>query len=397
MSALSVLTYTSLFPNSVQPRHGIFIAQRLRHLCADFDLVSRVVAPVPWFPWRGDRFGLYGKYAAVPHHEVLDAMPVWHPRYPVLPKVTWPVSPWFLYRATRGLVAELARSQTIDVIDAHFFYPDGVAAVMIGRELGIPVVVSARGSDISLMPEFMLPRRWITWAARHADGLITVAAALRDRLVTLGIDADRISVLRNGVDLERFHPSTSTDLRERLGLGSRALLSVGNLIELKGHHLVIEALRELPETTLMIIGEGPERGALERLAHRLGVADRVRFLGLIAQADLPGYYAAADALVLASSREGWANVLLEAMACGTPVVATRVWGTPEVVAAPAAGILIDERSARGVADGVRRLLSDPPDPRATRAYAEGFSWYETSQGQYELFNRVKAERVRASR
>ena len=386
---LSLLTYTSLFPNALQARHGVFIEQRLRHLLAEFPLASRVVAPVPWFPLRGQRFGLYGTYAGVPAEETLAGVPVWHPRYAVIPKLSWHVSPWLMYHATRALVARLHRAQPIDVIDAHFFYPDGVAAVMIGRELGIPVTITARGSDLTLMPDFALPRRWILWAADKADALITVCAALRDRLLELGVAGERVTVLRNGVDLERFRPGDPAPVRAALKLTDRVLLSVGNLIELKGHHLVIEALRELPECSLMIIGDGPERSALERLAARLGVAERVRFLGLIPQVELARYYSAADALVLASSREGWANVLLEAMACGTPAVATRVWGTPEVVAAPAAGVLIDERSAAGVAGGVRRLLGAAPARAATRAYAESFSWSDTSRGQYELFTRLR--------
>lgn len=389
-SSLSLLTYSSLFPNALQPRHGVFIEQRLRHLIAEFPVASRVVAPVPWFPVRARCFGLYGIYAGVHAEETLAGVPVWHPRYPVVPKLSWHVSPWLMYHATRPLVAALHRQQPIDVIDAHFFYPDGVAAVMIGRELGIPVTITARGSDLTLMPDFALPRRWILWAAEKADALITVCAALRERLIELKVAGERITVLRNGVDLQRFVPRAAAPVRQRLNLSGRVLLSVGNLVELKGHHLVIEALRELPDCCLMIIGEGRERAALERLAAKLEVSARVRFLGLVPQLELSQYYSAADALVLASSREGWANVLLEAMACGTPAIATRVWGTPEVVAASAAGVLINERSAAGVVAGVRQLFAAPPARSRTRAYAESFSWSDTSRGQYELFMRLRA-------
>ena len=386
---LSLLTFTSLYPNARQPRHGIFIEQRLRHLLADYPIAPRVVAPVPWFPLPGRRFGQYGVYASVPAQEDLSGVPIWHPRYAVLPKLSWHVAPWLMYRATRGLLRRLHAQQPIEVIDAHFFYPDGVAAVMLGRELGVPVCITARGSDLTLMPDFALPRRWILWAAAQAAGLVTVCAALRERLVELGIPPERVTVLRNGVDLERFQPVAAEPIRQRLNLHGRVLLSVGNLVELKGHHLIIEALQVLDDCTLMIIGAGPQREQLERLAVRLGVAQRVRFLGLIAQAELRDYYAAADALVLASSREGWANVLLEAMACGTPAVATRVWGTPEVVSAPAAGVLIDARSPQGIAAGVRQLFAACPARAATRAYAEGFSWADTSRGQFELFTRLR--------
>lgn len=385
---LRVVTYSSLFPNGQQPRHGVFIEQRLRHLLADHLVDSRVVAPVPWFPFKGRRFGQYGTFAAVPMQETLGGIPVWHPRYAVIPKISWHVSPWLMYLATRASVARLHRESPIDVLDAHFFYPDGVAAVMIGRDLNIPVCISARGSDIALMPDYALPRRWILWAAAQAAGLITVCAALRDRLVELGVDSRRISVLRNGVDLLRFQPVDPAPVRQQFGLTGRVLVSVGNLIELKGHHFIIESLRELPDCSLMIIGEGPDRRDLERLAADLGVAQRVHFLGLVPQEDLKNYYSAADALVLASSREGWANVLLESMACGTPVAATRVWGTPEVVAAPAAGVLIENRSAQGIVAALEGLFLNLPLRVATRDYASGFSWTATSRGQFELFERI---------
>ncbi len=385
---LNLLTYSALYPNSLQPRLGIFVAQRLQQLLADCPVRSRVVAPVPWFPSTARVFGEYGVQAAVPAREEAGAVTVYHPRYPVIPRVSWHIAPWLQYLATRRLVARLHQIDPIDVIDAHFFYPDGVAATLLGRELGIPVTVTARGSDITEFPDHALPRRWILWAARRAQAVITVCAALRERLIELGADGDKITVLRNGVDLARFAPVDRIAARRALTIEGPTLLSVGNLIELKGHHLIIDALRELPEWKLMIIGAGPEHAALEQRARNAGLSDRVRLVGLVPQTELRNYYGAADILVLASSREGWANVLLEAMACGTPVLATRVWGTPEVVAAPAAGQLIDERSASGIAAGVRRLAAAPPPREATRTYAESFSWADTSQGQFDLFTRL---------
>jgi len=184
-----------------------------------------------------------------------------------------------------------------------------------------------------------------------------------------------------------------SEIRARLGLGARTLLCVGHLIERKGHDLVISALPALPQHFLLIVGEGPERLALEGLATKLGVANRVRFLGQIAHEDLPEIYSAVDALVLASSREGWPNVLLEAMACGTPVVASNIWGNPEVVAQPEAGELMSERTASGVVLAVEKLLQTPRDRAATRRYAEKFSWEETTKGQIQLFSEILARKA----
>ncbi len=222
--------------------------------------------------------------------------------------------------------------------------------------------------------------------------MITVCTALKDAVVGLGISPDHVTVLRNGVDLENFRPFKSdaerADARARQRMSGTVLVSVGQLIERKGNHLIIEALGHLPNASLYIAGEGPERARLEKLVIDRGVAGRVHFLGLLGHERLAELYGAADALVLASSREGWANVLLEAMACGTPVVATRIWGTPEVVAAPEAGVLMPERSADGVKAGVRALIANPPPRSATRAYAEKFGWEETTRGQIRLFRRI---------
>jgi teichuronic acid biosynthesis glycosyltransferase TuaC len=387
---IEVLSYTTLYPNAAQPVHGIFVENRLRRLAETGRVRLTVVAPVPWFPSAAPLFGRYAAYAAAPARETRHGIDVFHPRYLAIPKLGMSAAPGLLHRGTRGLVARLVRERGIRLIDAHYFYPDGVAAVRLARELSLPVTVTARGTDLNLIPSFPGPRARIAAAARQADALITVCDALRRPLLEMGIAPDQITTLRNGVDLDLFRPLDRAAARARWGVGGRVVVSVGGLVERKGHHLVVDALAALPDTSLLIAGEGGERAALERRIARAGLAGRARLLGLVPQAGLPSLYAAADALVLASSREGWANVLLEAMACGTPVVATDVWGTAEVVAAPEAGVLLAERSAAAVADGLRRLFADPPERAATRAWAERFGWDETTQGQLRLFERLVA-------
>ena len=215
------------------------------------------------------------------------------------------VGPALLAAATIGFVRRLlAEGAGFDVIDAHYFYPDGVSAVWIGQRLRRPVVITARGTDINLIPQYALPRRMIRWGIANADRLIAVSEALKRALVTLGAVPDRVEVLRNGVDLSIFGPTDRRVARQDLGLTRPTLLSVGHLIERKGHDRVIEAMRRLPDFDLMIVGEGPERETLGDLARRLGVAGQVRFLGFRPHATLPEVYGAADALILASSSGG---------------------------------------------------------------------------------------------
>jgi teichuronic acid biosynthesis glycosyltransferase TuaC len=303
-------------------------------------------------------------------------------------------APWFLARAAAPALQRMrAEGFDFDAIDAHYFYPDGVAAAELARRFDVPLVVTARGSDVTLLPRYALPRRRILDAAQQAAGIVTVCRALKDGLMELGVPPDKITVLRNGVDLERFHPAARENVRRELGLTGRVLLSVGWLITRKRHDLAIRALSMLSECRLLIIGTGPEEGALRALARELGVQERVTFVGHVPQADLYRYYAAADVLLLCSEREGWANVLLESMACGTPVAATDVGGTGEIVTTSAAGVLIREHSAPAVADAVQALLAAYPSREATRRYAEHFSWDETTQGQLRVFQAALARQV----
>ena len=391
---LRLLTFSTLYPNAAQPSHGVFVENRLRHLVASGAATSTVVAPVPWFPSRHARFGEWARCASAPAEEMRHGLRVLHPRYAAPPRLGMYTGPWALLRAGRSALARLrAEGARFDAVDAHYLYPDGVAAAWLAREAGLPVVITARGSDTSMLPRFALPRRLIGAALREADALIAVSAGLAEGLIALGAAPGKVTVLRNGVDLAAFAPPADrAALRAELGLSGPVILSVGHLIERKAHHHVIGALAELPGAHLLIAGEGPERRALAALADRLGVAERVRLLGARPHGELTKLYGAADALVLASTREGWANVMLEAMACGTPVVAGPAWGSREAISAPEAGLVLEEVGPGPIAAALRRLLADPPARRATRAHAERFGWDETTRGQAELFGHVLAVR-----
>ncbi len=386
---MRILTFTTLYPNAARPNHGVFVENRLRHLVATGAVAARVIAPVPWFPFASPRFGEWGRWAQAPRQEVRHGLAVDHPRYVLPPKIGMVPAPLLLYAAVQPVLKWLlAEGHRFDLVDAHYFYPDGVAAALLAQQFGLPLVITGRGSDLTQIPNHALPRRMIQWAAGRAAGLITVCAALRHDLLRLGVPAEKVRVLRNGVDLDLFRPTARQAARARLRFDGPTLLYVGHLIPRKSQALVIRALALLPGVRLVLVGEGPDRRMLVDLAGQLGVSERVRFVGQVPHAELPELYSAADALVLTATREGWPNVLLEAMACGTPVVATAVSGVPEVMTAPEAGRLVHEPTPEAVAAAVRALLAAPPPRTATRAYAEGFSWEATSRGQLALFGDI---------
>lgn len=392
--SLRILTFSTLFPSSVRPTHGIFVETRLRELLKSGRVEARVVAPVPWFPSSDPRWGEYAKFAATPAREQRNGIDVLHPRYLLLPKVGMTSAPLTMALGARAAVQKLIdEGFDFDLIDAHYYFPDGVAAALLAKWFNKPLTITARGTDLNLIPRYPLPKRMIEWAARRAAGSVGVCAALMDVLRGWGHDPSRLHTLRNGVDLERFRPLPQAAMRAELGVGGEPLLlSVGHLIERKGHHIAIEALAALskqrPGARLVVIGEGEEREVLTALAERLGLAGKVTLTGSLPNAELLKWYSAADVLLLCSSREGWANVLLESMACGTPVVATDIWGTPEVVAAPEAGRLVAQRDGAAFAVAVVELLAAGVDRTATRRYAEGFSWQATTEGQLTLFGGI---------
>lgn len=392
---MKLLTVSTLYPNAQSLHHGIFVQTRLRYLLASGQVESKVIAPVPWFPLEHACFGEYGGFARVRARENRFGIDIVHPRFLVIPKIGMTVAPSLLAVSLKSAIARtIEEGYDFDAIDAHYFYPDGVAAIMAGKYFNKPVVITARGTDINLIPRHALPRKMILWAASQAKGMITVCRALKDEMIQLGIDGNKVTTLRNGVDLDVFCPGERAALRQALGIEEFTLMSVGHLIERKGHDIAIKALVDLPGINLLIAGDGPERKKLEALVQQLQLQARVTFLGGLSQSELVRRYQAIDALVLCSSREGWANVLLESMACGTPVVASNVWGTPEVVACKEAGVLMPARTPQGLAEAVRALREHYPSHEATRRYAENFSWEDTTQGQIRLFEQV-IERQRA--
>lgn len=375
----------------MRPHHGIFVETRLRQLVGSGRVEARVIAPCPWFPFTSRHFGGYAAMARVPQREIRHGIEIEHPRYPLLPKIGMSSAPLMLFWAMLPrLRRQIAAGRDFALIDAHYFYPDGVAAVLLGRALGRPVVVTARGSDLNLIARHAVPRRWIQWAARHADGLVAVSAGLANRLAALGTPRQRIRLLRNGVDLALFRPGEREAARRALGWSRPTLLAVGNLVPLKRHRLMVEALALLPDAELVIVGEGPERAAITALARARGVSDRLRLFGRMPQDRLAELYGAADLTLLVSTHEGWPNVLLESMACGTPVVVSDIDGIADIVAAPEAGRIVTEVTPARLAAAIGELLATPLDRAATRAYAKGFGWHSTTEGQLALFGEICA-------
>ena len=386
---MKLLTYTTLYPNRVQERHGIFIENRLRQLIKHTNIESHVIAPVPWFPFKSNKFGIYSEYARVDRSEVRHNISIDHPRYPVIPKFGMNVAPSLLSRFSKNSFRKaIKKLGGIDLIDAHYLYPDGVAAAKLADYFGLPFVISARGTDVNVIAEFPVPRRMILAAANRAAAIITVSEALREKLLFMGVHEDKVVTLRNGVDLDLFSPKDRGLSRIHFGCKGFVIVSAGNLIELKGHHLVIAALQKFTDAMLFVVGKGKQEGELKSLANKLNVSDRVKFISNLPQVELSMLYGAADVTVLASSREGMPNVVLESLACGTPVIATNVGGVPEVLVSNELGTILVSRTKESLISAFGDLRANYPDRERIRTYAENLGWTSIIKRQFELYQKI---------
>lgn len=373
-----LLSIATLYPNSQTPRFGTFVARSLEALAARGDWDVTVINPigVPPIP-----FGKYRALAAAATNGMEHGVKVMRPVFPLIPKVGARSNPARIASSISTLARRMHEQQPFDLVDAQFFYPDGPAAARIAHELGLPLSIKARGSDISFWGSKAFARAHMLDAAHAASGLLAVSQALASDMAALGMDPDRISLHYTGLDRDRFHPLDHPSLRRSLGreLGLEfkddqpLLVSVGAFTPRKGQHLIVRSLPALPDAQLLLVGKGEERSRLKALAQALGVADRVHFIGPVDHDLLPIILSAADAMVLPSSSEGLANAWVEALACGTPLVICDAGGARELVTGPDAGVIVDH-TVEGVTGGIHQILANPPASEDVAAMAADFSW-----------------------
>jgi glycosyltransferase involved in cell wall biosynthesis len=388
---MKVLVFTSLFPNNVWPNHGVFVKERMCEVARLGRCELKVVAPVPYYP--PIRYGSRAKYANVLKEEVIEGIQVYHPRYFMIPKIAMALHAFTMALSLLPFVRNLSRKFNFDLIDAHYIYPDGFAAVLLGAMLKKPVVVSARGSDINEFVRFPVIKRMLQYTIDRASTSVAVCQALKNEMIRLGADSRKIVVIPNGVDGKKFFPCLNQEARDMLGLPAdrRIILSVGALIPRKGFDVVIHALKlliqhpELTDLLFVIVGDGPKREALGDLVCSLGLKEHVRFVGEVPHQKLRYWYSAADLFCLASDREGWPNVVLESLACGRPVVATDVWGVPEILRSDAIGLLT-KRNAQDIADTLSKALTKRWCRTTILDFAAQHTWKRSAESVQRVFD-----------
>jgi len=394
---MRILTFTTLFPNQQQPNSAVFIKNRMAAVNACEDIEVRVVAPVPWFPQNIPGNGRWQTLAKIPQREQLDGLEVHHSRYLVTPKVGMTLYGYSMFRGSLKTVKQIYQEWPFDLIDAHYVYPDGLAAVLLGKYFNVPVVTSARGTDMNLYPQFRLVRPLVKKVLHDSTHLISVCQSLADLMVEHGANAEKIAVIPNGVDLNNFKRLKKTVARQTLSLAGneKILLTVGGLIERKGHHLLIDAIRLLQQRQQLnfktfIIGQGADKAKLQQQINAAGLSNHISLVGEIANDKLDDWYSAADLFFLGSSREGWPNVVSESLACGAPVVATPVNGIPEIITSEKYGIVV-ERSPVAFADGILQAFTMSWNRDEIAVYGSQRTWDIVADEVVKTFKKILSE------
>lgn len=397
---MRVLSLSTLFPNPVRPGFGIFVGNQMRGVVACGDVDLTMVSPIGMPPWPLNLKAPYAALRTIPATSDAAGLPVHYPRFTLIPKYGGDGNPQRIARAVLPLARRLHAERPFDLVDAQFFFPDGPAAAIVARELGLPLTIKSRGADIHYWGGRPRALAQMQAAARQAAGLLSVSKALREDMIALGMPDDRIVVHYTGLDRERFRPidrvvartQISARISEHLPIDGDTTLLVtpGALIARKGQRLVIDALGALPGAQLALAGAGEDEGPLRTHAKERGVADRVHFLGQIGHDALPALMCAADVVVLPSASEGLANVWVEALACGTPIVIPDIGGAREIVRDGSAG-RIAAREAGAIASAVADILGDPPAQADVAANVARFSWDANAEALVAIWRAAIAE------
>jgi glycosyltransferase involved in cell wall biosynthesis len=390
---LRILSLACVYPNPREPGYGAFVRARLQAMARLADV--KVIAPVPVL----DYARLFdGKRIPVPAARLDGAVEILHPRW-LYPPLGGAANAALLPAQLLRLVSRLRRRYAFDLLDAHFAFPDGIAAAMLAAALGCDFSVTLRGNE-TMHARSAGCRRLMSWALRRAARVIAVSGPLHDFALSIGADPSRVRTIPNGVDADVFYPRNRNDCRRKhaIPLHAPVIVSAGSLIERKGHHRVVAALRALggPESGIqLLVAGGPGReGSFESklrqmvVDYRLGGA--VRFLGEIPPQQLAEVMSAADVVCLASSREGWPNVVQEALSCGTPVVATRVGAVPEMLCSEEYGFHVPPHDPPALETALRLALSRRWDHDAISRWGHRRSWQHVAREVVSEFEALRA-------
>lgn len=398
---LSLFISASLYPSDIRPQMGLFVEKRLCILRDSLpaDTIFDIYSPVPFFPFSHKIFGHYADYATIPHIQHRHEFEIKYPRHLHIPLTRHRFTMDFVADCLeKNLRANIQKYQKKpDILIAEYGFPDGLALAKLGRKYNIPVIFTARGSDISYFPKLPAVKKNIADYKENISGIICVSHDMKQDILNLGFDENKVTVIGNGVDTTLFMPCDDTAyIREKYGIKTKYIISsVGGLIPRKGHDLSIQALSYIPDTSLIIAGQGDALESLKSLVKSLSLHDRVYFVGQKTHAELSEIYSMSDVFLLSSLSEGRANVLLEAAACGCPLVSSNVQGTSEIITHHLIGQIFTQRDPEQLAYVIKNILYNYYDRKKIRNHTFRFSWAQTGKNYADFLFSVRDKYVKS--
>jgi glycosyltransferase involved in cell wall biosynthesis len=387
---MKVLLFTSHYPASDSPTRGTYNRNTFGALSKHCE--ARVVGAIPFWYQKHNRKHLFRV-----QRDSSFGIDASFQTYWTIPSVT-PLHGAAMYASLYPLMRKVRREFPYDIILATWAYPDGVAAALYASFAGCPLVTTVLGSDVNELPSHRALRPQIAWGLKRAQRVVSVSAAMGEKVVELGVPRDRLIVQHNGVDGSGFSIRDRAEARARLGLDPKRpmVLYVGNVKQEKGVEVLVEAMAPLTrrhglrDVELCIVGSGELKDKLEARTRELGLEGAIRFCGRQLHTEIPRWMSACDLFCLPSYREGCPNVILEALASGRPVVASRVGGIPELLDSKN-GVMVPAGDPEALADGIAEALGHSWEPSALRASVEYLSWDAVGETYRDLLAAVLGE------
>ena len=393
-----ILSLSCAYPSPLLPGFGLFVQRRLQHLAQLAD--SRVVSPLAIFQYGGApgtriRIGRN----QCPRYRQDGNVVVLYPRW-VYPPLAGSLTAFWLSAQLLRPLMRLRKSFPFEIIDTHFGHPEGIAGSLLSLALRVPFTMTLRGNEPNHMRS-ALARQLMGWAVRRAARVFTVSERLRQFAIRLGADERKVKTVPNGVDTSIFYPRDRESSRVKHGFDFRGplIVSAGALIERKGHHRIVQALKKIstmgaPVQLAIVGGPGPEgqyEKEIRRVVSSLDLDASVRFVGAVSADTMAEFMSAANVFCLASTREGWPNVVHEALACGTPVVATDVGAVPDMLPDDRYGMVVPALDGPALEKALSAALQKEWDRPAIVAWGQARSWLEVAREVLEEMQAVVTE------
>ncbi|TQV88889.1 glycosyltransferase [Aliikangiella coralliicola] len=377
---MNITLISNLYPNKLEPTKGVFIKQLAERLNESHQVT--VISPVPWRPAF-----LTNADNSVPAEDKINNIKIYYPRYLVIPKILRSLTATFFNWGIKSTLSKLKAQGLADIVSAHWVYPDGVGSLLAAKKLNLPVTLHALGCDINEYTKYFLRRRQIVSAMNKANANVVKSNELKSKLVALGVNENKISVILNGVDKNKFQNIDQTKAREKLDLdpSEKYVIFIGNFQIEKGLNHLLDAVHQIKDRPfkLLVVGDGRLKTQVEAQIKELSISDKVQLVGRVSHEMIPVYMSAANLLCLPSLREGCPNVVIESLTCGTPVVASKVGAVPDMITNETHGKMVEPANSQALAEAIDQCLDLK---NSSTLNFEWYSWEENAEKISQVFN-----------